>query len=139
MLGASIDEQLSSLPYDQRLVRLAARGIALWDVVGEARRAAALTVPSGRTPNRLVGYVATHPRLRAVAFNGQNRLETGADGSRRAERLQLIDLPSSSPAYTGLRNQAGDMVEAGSACMAQRSCHIGLMTDDTIEDDEDQR
>ena len=101
LLGASIDERLASLPYDQRLVRLAARGIALWDVVGEARRRGSLDAAiRGATPNRLVDYVATHSGLRAVAFNGQMASKLGRMALSGQDRLQLIDLPSSSPAYT---------------------------------------
>jgi hypoxanthine-DNA glycosylase len=101
LLGASIDEQLACLPYDQRLGRLAARGIALWDVVGEARRRGSLDgAIRGATTNRLVEFVATHPGLRAVAFNGKMAAKLGRMALAAQDRLQLIDLPSSSPAYT---------------------------------------
>jgi double-stranded uracil-DNA glycosylase len=100
LLGASIGEELNSLDYERRLDRLAARGIALWDVVGEARRQGSLDgAIRDATANRLAEYAATHPGLRAVAFNGQTAARLGREALARVD-LQLIDLPSSSPAYT---------------------------------------
>ena len=101
LVGAAIGEELSAIPYDDRLARLAARGIALWDVVGEARRQGSLDgAIRGATPNRLADYVATHPRLQAVAFNGQTAARLGRTALVGLDHLPLIDLPSSSPAYT---------------------------------------
>jgi len=101
LLGAAIGEDLAAMDYDDRLARLAVRGIALWDVVGEARRQGSLDgAIRGATPNRLADYVATHPRLKAVAFNGQTAGRLGRLALFGVEGLQLIDLPSSSPAYT---------------------------------------
>ena len=52
--------------------------IALWDVVGEARRQGSLDgAIRDATPNPLADYVATHPRLRAVAFNGKTAARLG--------------------------------------------------------------
>jgi double-stranded uracil-DNA glycosylase len=101
LLGAAIGEELSAIPYGDRLICLAARGIALWDVVGEARRQGSLDgAIRGATPNRLVEYAATHPRLRAVAFNGKTAARLGRLALVELGTVQLIDLPSSSPAYT---------------------------------------
>ena len=38
LLGSAIGEDLAAMAYENRLARLSSRGIALWDVVGEARR-----------------------------------------------------------------------------------------------------
>jgi TDG/mug DNA glycosylase family protein len=101
LLGAAIGEELAGLEYDERLARLAVRGIALWDVVGEARRSGSLD-GSIREPttNRLPDYVATHPRLGAIAFNGQTAARFGRAVLGDVGHLRLINLPSSSPAYT---------------------------------------
>ncbi len=100
LLGVAIGEDLVDLPYDARLARLVVRGMALWDVVGEAVRPGSLdaAIRSVRH-NALAEYVAEHPRLEAVGFNGK----TAATIGRRAlgeTHLMLIDLPSSSAAYT---------------------------------------
>jgi len=102
LLGSAIGEKLAARAYDDRLVRLAARGIALWDVVSEAHRQGSLDGGiRGATPNRLADYVATHPRLRAVAFNGKTAARLGRKAlAELGSTIRLIELPSSSPAYT---------------------------------------
>ena len=100
LLGQVLGEELASLDYDARLERLAERGIGLWDVVGEATRSGSLDgAIRNIAPNPLGDYIAGHPQLRAIAFNGQTAAKIG----RRvlgAVAPTLIDLPSSSPAYT---------------------------------------
>jgi hypoxanthine-DNA glycosylase len=101
LLGAAIGEDLAAMAYEERLARLADRGIALWDVVGEARREGSLDgAIRSVTANRLADYVATRPRLQAVAFNGKTASRIGRAALSGVEGLRLIDLPSSSPAYT---------------------------------------
>jgi hypoxanthine-DNA glycosylase len=100
LLGAALAEPLADLPYDDRLAAIAARGVALWDVVAEARRSGSLDGALRQvSANPLAAFVARQPRLRAIAFNGK----TAAAVGRRAigaSGAAMIDLPSSSPAYT---------------------------------------
>ena len=101
LLGAATGEELADLPYDARLKRLAAREIALWDVVAEARRQGSLDgAIRAATPNELANYVASHRRLRAVAFNGRTAAAIGRRALSARPGLLLIDLPSSSAALT---------------------------------------
>ena len=101
LLGAAIGEELAALDYEARLERLAERDIALWDVVGEARRQGSLDgAIRGATPNALADYAATHPRLKAVAFNGRTAAAIGRRALAAEQRLCFIDLPSSSAALT---------------------------------------
>ena len=101
LLGSAIGEDLAGLEYDARLERLAARGIALWDVVAEARRQGSLDgAIRAAAPNELAGYVATHPRLEAVAFNGRTAAAIGRRALQHCGSLAFIDLPSSSAALT---------------------------------------
>ena len=100
LLGDALDEPLAALDHDERLVRLAERRVALWDVVGEARRSGSLDgALRDISLNSLAELVARQPQLRAIGFNGQTAAKLG----RRAlgeTGVTLIDLPSSSPAYT---------------------------------------
>jgi len=100
LLGDAVGEPLASLAYERRIEALGLRGIALWDVVGEALRQGSLDGALREVrANPLAGFVERHPRLAAVAFNGQTAARLG----RRAlgeTGIELIDLPSSSPAYT---------------------------------------
>ncbi|MEQ7874407.1 DNA-deoxyinosine glycosylase [Sphingomonas sp. ASV193] len=100
LLGGAIGEPLAALDYDARLARLADRGIALWDVVGAARREGSLDAALREVrANRLADYIAAHPTIAAVGFNGGTAARIG----RRALAgvpLAMLDLPSSSPAFT---------------------------------------
>jgi hypoxanthine-DNA glycosylase len=101
LLGAAIDEDLASLGYEQRLEWLAARAIALWDVVAEARRAGSLDgAIRAASVNALAAFAAAHPRLQAVAFNGRTAAAIGRRALVARPGLTLIDLPSSSAALT---------------------------------------
>jgi hypoxanthine-DNA glycosylase len=101
LLGAAIGEDLAGLPYDDRVSRLAARGIALWDVVDQARRQGSLDgAIRAATANRLAEFAATQPMLRSVAFNGKTAARLGRAALSGVTGIELIDLPSSSPAYT---------------------------------------
>jgi hypoxanthine-DNA glycosylase len=70
-------------------------------VVGEATRTGSLDgAIRGATPNELRNFAATHPGLRAIAFNGKTAARLGRAVLADVMGVELIDLPSSSPAYT---------------------------------------
>lgn len=127
LLGAAIGDDLAGLEYQARLERLAARQIALWDVVGEARRQGSLDgAIRGATPNRLRDYVALHLRLRAIAFNGKTAARLGRAALGDVSGLQLIDLPSSSPAYTiPFDRKAARWAELGPLASAGEAATLG--------------
>lgn len=95
------------LAYTDRLRRLTGAGLALWDVLGECERAGSLDSairPASETPNDIAGLLAHHPELHTIAFNGakaqqafRRHVEPVIDAARLA-RLQLLALPSTSPA-----------------------------------------
>ncbi|MBM3973745.1 MAG: DNA-deoxyinosine glycosylase [Planctomycetes bacterium] len=99
----------ASAPYDQRLARLTAAGVALWDVLAACERPGSLDAAIDRATarsNDFVAFFAAHPRLRAVACNGG----AAHDLFRRRvlPRLvaagfvtELVALPSTSPANAG--------------------------------------
>jgi double-stranded uracil-DNA glycosylase len=100
LMGAVIGRELGALPYEARLDALLAAGVGLWDVVASASRRGSLdTAIRGHEPNLLADLVAAQPGLAAIGFNGAKSAAIG----RKAlgpTGLALIDLPSSSPAYT---------------------------------------
>ncbi|MBJ7313977.1 DNA-deoxyinosine glycosylase [Rugamonas sp. CCM 8940] len=102
LLGVVIDVDLRSLNYDARLAALLEHGIGLWDVIAEAERAGSLdSAIYNASHNALAELVATLPSLRAIGFNGGTAARLGRKQLQAtATRLSLIDLPSSSPAYT---------------------------------------
>lgn len=102
LVGAVLGTDLRALSYPARLEALLARGIGLWDVVGEARRQGSLDGNiRDHSPNDLVGLVSRLPALRAIAFNGGTSARIGRRQlAGLAEPPDFVALPSSSPAYT---------------------------------------
>ncbi len=100
LLSEVLGADIARLDYDARLATLLARHVGLWDVVaGATRRGSMDDAIRDAEANDLPSLVATLPHLRALAFNGKTAAKIG----RRAigaTRLTLIDLPSSSPAFT---------------------------------------
>jgi hypoxanthine-DNA glycosylase len=87
--------------YAARLGALRDAGVGLWDVVRVARRAGSLDAAiRDHEPNPLADFAAQLPQLRAIAFNGGAAAAIGRRQLATTADLALIDLPSSSPAYT---------------------------------------
>jgi len=97
-----------SVPYEKRTAALAARGIALWDVLRSCEREGSLDariVKKTEEPNDLVGLLTTHTTIRAVVFNG-TKAETAflrhvdpALPEDTRSRFDRFRLPSTSPAH----------------------------------------
>lgn len=101
LLGAVIEEDLSSLSYEARLERLRSHGVGLWDVFHAAHRPGSgdSAIRDG-LHNPLGDLIADFPRLSAIAFNGGTAAREGRRTFAADCRVQLIDLPSSSAANT---------------------------------------
>ena len=103
LVGHVLDEDIAALPYEQRLERLLARGIGLWDTIETARREGSLDSAIKDVEARdLKTLAATLPSLRALAFNGGTSTRIGMKMMAGSD-LALIGLPSSSPAYAAMR------------------------------------
>jgi len=99
LMGAVLDEPLVELVYAQRLQRLLARRIGLWDVIAECVREGSLdSAIRDAVQSPVEPVLAGLPALRRVFFNGA----TAGRSSRwfAARGYQTIILPSSSPALT---------------------------------------
>jgi hypoxanthine-DNA glycosylase len=94
-----------ALPYAQRLEKLQAAGIALWDVIAACERYGSLDsdiVNSSIRENDFSAFFAAHRSIRQVFFNGaaaettfRRQVLPGLAGTS----LQLQRLPSTSPAH----------------------------------------
>ncbi|GGE61061.1 DNA-deoxyinosine glycosylase [Massilia psychrophila] len=101
MLSVLTGEDLARLPYAERLPRLLAHGVGLWDVLGACEREGSLD-SSIRKPaaNDFARLRTLCPALEMVGFNGQTSgkfaMQFAAAGYR------TVVLPSTSPAHAAL-------------------------------------
>ncbi|HSQ82866.1 MAG TPA: DNA-deoxyinosine glycosylase [Casimicrobiaceae bacterium] len=99
ILGAVLDEPLADLPYDQRLARVRARRVAIWDTIVACERDGSLDAAIRKAERGEIARVRRVAHgLKAVCFNGQTAGRAGA-AWREAGYATLV-LPSTSPAYT---------------------------------------
>jgi len=101
LIGAVIGVDLAGADYPGRLAALERAGVGLWDVVKSASRVGSLDQHiRDPAPNPLAGFARGLPELKAVGFNGGTAWKIGAIQIAGAPGLELIALPSSSPAHT---------------------------------------
>ena len=100
LIGAVIGRELTELSYSDRLESLLDAGVGLWDTVAAATRKGSLDSDIRlHSASDLPALAAELPDLRAAAFNGAKSAQIGRP-QLAGLPLVLIDLPSSSPAYT---------------------------------------
>jgi hypoxanthine-DNA glycosylase len=99
------------LPYSERLIALQNSGIALWDVLQACDRTGSLDGDirkDSEVANDLPILLIDLPSIRAIGFNGRKawmafrRLVQPVLIPKVRERLELIPLPSTSPANAGI-------------------------------------
>ena len=101
LVGAVIEVDLPNLSYDDRLQALLAAGIGLWDTVAAATRPGSLDADIRlREASDLARLVGELPALRAIGFNGGTAARIGRGQLGDSPRVDKVDLPSSSPAFT---------------------------------------
>ena len=99
ILGAVLGEPLAELPYADRLSRLRARGVAIWDTIIACERAGSLDAAIRNAERGEIASVRRVARgLRAVCFNGNTAGRASAAWA--AAGYETLVLPSTSPAYT---------------------------------------
>ena len=98
-----------ALAYPERVAAVQLAGVAIWDVLKACAREGSLDSaidPASAVPNDVAGFLAEHPRIRRICFNGATaqalymkhvrpRLAPGSD-------VQYLRLPSTSPAHAAL-------------------------------------
>ena len=99
ILGALVGAPLADLPYAERLARVQAHRIGLWDTIVACERRGSLDGAIRNAERAEVARVhRAAPALVAVAFNG--RTAARAAPRWRDAGYQTVVLPSTSPAYT---------------------------------------
>lgn len=92
----------ASAPYPTRIDALRTAKIALWDVISECEREGSLdSAIRAEVANDFGGFLAAHPRLRLIAFNGakaEQSFRRHALPALGPELPELRRLPSTSPA-----------------------------------------
>lgn len=97
--------------YAERIRRLHARGVGIWDVFASCERRGSLDssiVRASEVPNDIAGLLRAQPSIRTIALNGgkaqqayRRHVDAVLDPALRA-RLILLDLPSTSPANASM-------------------------------------
>lgn len=97
--------------YAERIARLHARGVGIWDVLERCERRGSLDsdiVAASEVANDIPGLLERAPTIAAIALNGakalqvyRRRIEPAIDPERRA-RLAVLALPSTSPANASI-------------------------------------
>jgi TDG/mug DNA glycosylase family protein len=98
-----------TLEYPERVRRLTAARVAVWDVLQSCEREGSLDTAidsASAVPNDFAGFFHRHPLVRVVCFNGGTaeryfQRKVLPDLSHR-EELRYLRLPSTSPAHAGL-------------------------------------
>lgn len=105
ILSALTGEDLAAMPYAERLPRLLAHGIGLWDVLGACEREGSLD-SAIRKPaaNDFARLRQLCPELHTVGFNGQTSGKFAPQFA--AEGYRTVVLPSSSPAHASMSLEA---------------------------------
>jgi len=101
---------LGDLPYEERIARVTARGVAIWDVLKACFREGSLdsAIDDGSAEiNDFDRFYARHRQIRRVFFNGAKaeavyRKQVLPTLSGSASAIPLRRLPSTSPAHASM-------------------------------------
>ena len=101
LISGIVQDDLASLPYAERLPRLLAHHIGLWDVLAACERSGSLDSAIRRpAANDFERLRHVCPELRTVGFNGQASGKFAPQFA--ANGYRTVVLPSSSPAHMTL-------------------------------------
>lgn len=107
LMAALLGRDAAPVDYAGRLEMLCAHRIALWDVIGTCVRPGSLdSAITDEIANDLPGFLAAHPHIRIIGFNGQKAQASFNKHSLPAlpdaGRYEFHGLPSTSPAHASL-------------------------------------
>ena len=99
------------LPYAERIMRLHAAGVGIWDVLKHCERPGSLDssiLVESEVANDIPGLLEAYPTIEAIALNGAKAHQVFARRigplipSARLERIEILALPSTSPANASI-------------------------------------
>ena len=100
-----------ALPYAERIARLHAAGVGIWDVLKDCHRPGSLDssiLAASEVPNDIPGLLDDYPTIQAIALNGgkaqqvfARRILPAIPAGRR-DALAILALPSTSPANASI-------------------------------------
>jgi len=93
--------------YEERCACLLRHEVAVWDVLQASVRPGSMDADIRQETavvNDFDVFLEQHPHIQGVAFNGKTAEKLFRDSvvSRRASRLRMLSLPSTSPAYAAM-------------------------------------
>jgi hypoxanthine-DNA glycosylase len=102
------------LEYAERMRRLVAAGVAVWDVCAAAERPGSLDsaiVPASIAINDFAAFFGAHPQLRVIGFNGSTAARlferhVQAHVAVIPPAVRFLRLPSTSPAHASMSYSA---------------------------------
>jgi hypoxanthine-DNA glycosylase len=101
ILSMLTGEELTALPYPERLPRLLAHGLGLWDVLGACERKGSLdSAIRNAAANDFERLRDLCPALETVGFNGQTSGKFAPEFA--AAGYRTLVLPSTSPAHASI-------------------------------------
>jgi hypoxanthine-DNA glycosylase len=98
-------------PYAERIARLQAAGVGIWDVLRDCHRPGSLDSSiraDSEVPNDIPGLLEDYPTIRAIALNGAKAQQVFARrilpaiALARRDALAILALPSTSPANASI-------------------------------------
>ncbi|MGY0398650.1 MAG: DNA-deoxyinosine glycosylase [Ostreibacterium sp.] len=101
LIGEIVGESLHDLPYEQKKDAILRHHLAIWDTLKMAKRQGSLDnnihdIVHNNIPELLQQY----PNIQCIGFNGKHSRKFFKQHESHLTKLKLINLPSSSPAYT---------------------------------------
>ncbi len=94
--------------YESRCEQLTRNGIALWDVLANSVRPGSMDSDirlDTAQPNDFAGFLSRHSQIERICFNGRKAEQMFAKlvvPELSMRRLELVSLPSTSPAYAAM-------------------------------------
>lgn len=96
---AEITSSIFPTNYEAKLKMLSENKIGVWDVVQKAQRVGSLdTNILDEVPNNLDEFIANHPNLEIIVFNGSKSQKLYDKYFKRQPNVKYLEMPSTSPA-----------------------------------------